>query len=68
VVRRLSWRIGGRTTQGIGLRIGHRLPLGDASQGQTGVAVREVKADGTLGGAWTPGWEGGVGRERLLPR
>jgi hypothetical protein len=65
---RLTWRIAGTTTQGIGIRIGDLLSVGYVAQGQTGVAVYEVNADGTLSGAWTQGREGGVGGERLLPR
>jgi hypothetical protein len=65
---RLTWRIGGTTTQGVGIRIGDRLSVGYVSQGQTGVAVYDLNADGTLSGAWTQGREGGVGEERLLPR
>jgi hypothetical protein len=65
---RITWRIAGETTTGVGLVIGSMLVVGYVHGRETGAAGYEVMPDGRLSGRWTVGREGGVGNETLLPR
>lgn len=65
---RITWRIGGDTTNGTALTVGTMLVVGYISGREPGVAWYQVMPDGSLSGRWTSGREGGVGTETLLPR
>lgn len=66
---RLTWRIGGTTTNGIGMTVDDdMLCAGYVSDRETGVVCYEIERDGRLVGVWTQGRDGGVGTETLFPR
>ncbi|WP_431302281.1 hypothetical protein [Sediminicoccus sp. BL-A-41-H5] len=65
---RITWRVSGNTSVGVGLTVGKLLVIGYISDRETGVAAYEVRPDGRLVGRWTQGAEGGVGTETLIPR
>jgi hypothetical protein len=65
---RLTWRIGGQTTNGIGMTVDDLLCAGYVSDRETGVVCYEAAPDGRLVGVWTQGRDGGVGTETLFPR
>jgi hypothetical protein len=65
---RITWRVAGQTSAGVGFLIGNLLVIGYVSGRDTGAAAYEVMPDGRLVGRWTQGREGGIGTETLLPR
>jgi hypothetical protein len=65
---RLTWRIGGETIQGVAVSQGGTLAVGYVLGRDTGTALYVRQTDGSLAGIWTAGRDGGLGRERLIPR
>lgn len=65
---RITWRVAGATSNGVGLMVKGMLVIGYISERETGAAAYEVMPDGSLVGRWTQGREGGVGTETLMPR
>lgn len=66
---RVTWRIGGDTTQGVAILApeGRMLAVGYIMAGDTGVAIYALQPDGRLQGTWTQGRGGGTGTEVLTP-
>ena len=65
---RVTWRIGGETTNGVGVLSNGVLAVGYTHARDIGAGAYVVNADGTLSGRYTQGRDGGVGTERWLPR
>ncbi|MGG5886311.1 hypothetical protein ACLF3G_04160 [Falsiroseomonas sp. HC035] len=65
---RLTWRVAGETTNGVGILQGGIFVVGYQSGRETGVAMYVPEPNGNLVGLWTQGTQGSVGSERLLPR
>ena len=65
---RVTWRIGGDTTNGVGVLSNGVLAVGYTHARETGAVLYVVNADGSLSGRFTQGRDGGVGTERWLPR
>ena len=65
---RVTWRIGGETTNGVGVLSNGVLAVGYTHARDIGAVAYIVNADGTLSGRFTQGREGGVGTERWMPR
>jgi len=61
-------RIGGDTTNGVGVLSNGVLAVGYTHARETGAVLYVVNADGSLSGRFTQGRDGGVGTERWLPR
>jgi hypothetical protein len=62
----ITWHTGGAPVHGICMVQGRVFSVGYILQGQAGVAVYEIQADGSLRGRWSVG--NGVGTESLYPR
>jgi hypothetical protein len=65
---RVTWRIAGETSRGVGMMVRNLLVIGYVLNGEAGVAAYEPQPDGRLVGRWTAGHEGGLGTETWLPR
>lgn len=64
---RINWYIGRSIWRGICMRNGRAFSAGYALGKAIGLAIYEIKDDGTLEGLWTLADKNGVGQERLVP-
>lgn len=64
----IEWNIQGDTSKGICMRNDNAFAAAYVLQGETGLVVYEVKANGTLDGLWTIAGQSGNGTEVLTPK
>lgn len=63
---RITWNTGG-TVRGICMRSGSAFAASYVMGGEAGLAIYEIKPDGSLDGSWTIAGQSGAGGERLVP-
>ena len=64
---RISWQTGSAASRGICMRNGASFTASYALGESIGLAVYQIKPDGTLQGLWTIADQNGVGTELLTP-
>ena len=64
---RITWKIGSDTWRGICMRSGSVFAASYRLDNLLGLAIYEIKANGTLEGSWTIAENSGVGAETLIP-
>ena len=64
----IEWEIDGSVLKGFGMRMGDTLSATYMLEGQPGLIIYKVQADGTLAGIWAIKGESGTGTEVLTPR
>jgi hypothetical protein len=63
----VTWKVGGDTYRGFGMRWDDTLAVSYEGAGFKGVIMYRVLDNGTLDGRWTAGGANGVGTETLTP-
>jgi hypothetical protein len=64
---RINWKIGSEIWRGICMRNGAVFSAGYKFGNAVGLAIYDIKADGSLEGLWTIAEQSGVGTETLTP-
>lgn len=65
---RVEWHVGGQRIPGVAMSAGNILSAAYVINGQIGLVIYQIQADGSMSGPWTMQGSRGVGRETLLPR
>ena len=66
-VYRIAWRFGNQVQEGTGILQDNKLAVVYQLNGYAGVALYDVRGDGTLVGTWALHGQQEVGTERLTP-